>query len=56
MMAEFFFVIIYFLCIFIMFLHFLALCELYLFFSTYVVNFGPLGVGYRATKFLILVG
>jgi len=35
----------------IMGLHlFLVLCGLYSFFSTYGVSFGPLGVGYVATR------
>jgi len=36
--------------IFMGLLHFLVLCGLYLFFSTCGVSFGPLGVGYTATR------
>jgi len=48
-LLDLFWVIDYFLYIFIVLLHFLVLCGLCLS-STYGVSFGPLGVGYRATR------
>ena len=42
--------LIYFLCVCMVLLHSLVLCELCPFFSTYGVSLGPLEVGYRATR------
>jgi hypothetical protein len=45
-----FLVINYFLCICMVLLRSLVLCDLYRFFSAYGVCFGPLEVGYTATR------